>query len=54
MQLTGVDDAHATELLNQAGGSVKLAVVMASKHVDADAANALLQAHGGSLRASLS
>lgn len=54
MQLANVDEARAAGLLNQAGGSVKLAVVMASKHVDADAADALLQAHGGSLRASLS
>jgi N-acetylmuramic acid 6-phosphate etherase len=54
MQLTNVDEARATELLQQASGSVKTAVVMERKHVDAHGARALLQAHGGSLRISLS
>jgi N-acetylmuramic acid 6-phosphate etherase len=54
MQLTSVDETRAAELLQQAGGSVKTAVVMAHKEVDAASARALLQAHAGSLRASLS
>jgi N-acetylmuramic acid 6-phosphate etherase len=54
MQLASVDEVRATDLLKEAGGSVKTAVVMERKHVDAPAARALLQAHGGSLRFSLS
>lgn len=54
MQLADVDDARAAQLLQQAEGSVKLAVVISRKQVDAAHARALLQAHGGSLRASLS
>lgn len=54
MHIASVDEAHAGDLLQQASGSVKLAVVMARKHVDAGTARDLLQAHGGSLRASLS
>lgn len=53
MQLASVEQARADELLEKADGSVKLAVVMACKHVDVDNARALLQAHGGSLRATL-
>ncbi len=53
MQLTGLDEARAREALLQAHGSVKLAVVMARKGVDVDAAWRLLQANEGSLRASL-
>lgn len=54
VHLAEVDETRARELLAQAGGSVKLAVVMARKNIDADAALRLLQARGGSLRASLS
>lgn len=54
MRLSGVDEARAAELLAQAGGSVKLAVVMQHENVDAQAARAVLEAHGDSLRASLS
>lgn len=53
MQIAEIDEERARELLGQAGGSVKLAVVMARKNVDADSALRLLQAGGGSLRASL-
>lgn len=54
MQLASVDETRGSELLQQADGSVKTAVVMQRKNVDAGAARALLQAHGGSLRTSLS
>lgn len=54
MQLANVDEPLAGELLQQADGSVKLAVLMSCKRVDAQRARDLLQAHGGSLRASLS
>lgn len=53
MQLANVDEARAAALLQQAGGSVKIAVVMQSKRVDADGAREVLHAHGGSLRSSL-
>jgi N-acetylmuramic acid 6-phosphate etherase len=53
MQLASVDETRAAELLAQASGSVKTAVVMERKHADAAAARALLQANGGSLRVSL-
>jgi N-acetylmuramic acid 6-phosphate etherase len=53
MELAGVDENHASDLLQQADGSVKVATVMARKNVDAQAARAFLQAHGGSLRESL-
>lgn len=54
MQLADVDEAQAREVLGQADGSVKLAVVMARKRIDADAALRIIQSSGGSLRASLS
>lgn len=52
--LTGVDEARASDLLQAADGSVKVAVVMARKGANAAAARELLGAHGGSLRESLS
>jgi len=54
MELANVDQARGMELLQQAGGSVKTAVVMQRKNLDADSARAMLQTHDGSLRASLS
>ena len=51
--LTGLQGAAAQEVLSAAGGSVKLAVVMAKRGVDVDAARALLAAHQGVLRAVL-
>jgi N-acetylmuramic acid 6-phosphate etherase len=51
--LTGVDDARARELLERAGGRVKVAAVMERRNVDSEAALALLAAQRGSLRALL-
>jgi N-acetylmuramic acid 6-phosphate etherase len=48
--LGGVEPARARELLAAAGGSVKLAVVMQRRGVDADAARELLEGSGGFLR----
>lgn len=53
MHLTGLDEHAARAVLEQAHGSVKVAVVMARKQIDAGQAIQLIQAHGGSLRASL-
>jgi N-acetylmuramic acid 6-phosphate etherase len=50
-QITGVDDARAAQLLREAGGAVKVAVVMARRDVDAETARALLREAGGRLRA---
>lgn len=52
-ELTGVTRERATELLDAAAGRVKLAVVMERRGISATAAQALLDAHGGSLRAVL-
>ena len=51
--LADVPEERARELLQQSGGSAKLAVVIAVKGVDAEAARAMLDANGGSLRAVL-
>lgn len=48
--IAGVDGARASELLAQAGGRVKVAVVMERRALDAAAAEALLARHGGVLR----
>ncbi len=45
-----VDEPRARELLAGSGGSVKIAVVMARRGVDAAAARLLLDREGGSLR----
>lgn len=45
-----VETPRAKELLEAAGGRVKVAVVMHRRKVDADGAQALLDAHGGRLR----
>jgi N-acetylmuramic acid 6-phosphate etherase len=50
-QITGVDEARAAQLLREAGGAVKVAVVMARRDVDAETARALLREAGGRLRA---
>ncbi len=52
-QLADVDEARAADLLQQAHGSVKVAVVISRKNVNAEGARALLQARGGSLRITL-
>jgi N-acetylmuramic acid 6-phosphate etherase len=48
-----VGDQRALELLEAAGGRVKIAIVMHRRGVDALGAKALLEANGGSLRAVL-
>ena len=53
-ELAAVDDARARELLATAEGSVKVAVVMARRGVDAQSARRALEAAGGRLRAVLS
>jgi N-acetylmuramic acid 6-phosphate etherase len=47
---TSLNRTAALHLLDQAGGSVKLALVMAIKQVDAEEARRLLDAHQGQLR----
>ncbi len=47
---TDLDRDEAAELLDQADGRVKLALVMARRKVDAARAQALLDEHGGKLR----
>lgn len=49
-ELAGVGDARALELLESAGGGVKVAIVMARRGVDASEARALLERNGGVLR----
>jgi N-acetylmuramic acid 6-phosphate etherase len=53
MQLTHTDEQQARELLNDAQGNVKVAVVMAARNVDQQHARALLQSNDGSLRRSI-
>lgn len=50
-EIAGVDEAHARDLLERAGGRVKLAAVMQRNGLDAAGAQALLDRHGGVLRA---
>jgi len=49
--LTGLDRQTAAHLLDRAGGHVKVAVVMQTKSLTADAARAALDSVNGSLRA---
>ena len=51
--LTGVKEERARQLLAMAGGRVKVAAVIARRNVGAEEAAALLERHGGSLRAIL-
>ena len=51
--LAGVGREQGSALLQQAGGSVKLALLMAASGLDTTAAAALLAQHGPSLRAAL-
>ncbi len=51
--VAGVDEARARELLDAAGGRVKVAIVMQRRGVGAAEAEALLDGCGGSLRALL-
>ena len=52
-QVAGVDSGRALELLREAEGSVKLAIVMGRRGLDPDGARALLAAHNGHLRPAL-
>jgi len=49
-ELTGVDDAHAAEILAKCNGRLKQALVVALAGVDPDVAQALLETHGGQVR----
>ncbi|MCB4395006.1 N-acetylmuramic acid 6-phosphate etherase [Synechococcus sp. HB1133] len=51
--LAGVERERGLTLLEDAGGSVKLALLMASAELSADQANALLQLHDQQLRTAL-
>jgi len=51
--LAAVDARDAQSLLEESGGRVKVAVVMARRGLDASQARALLDRHGGSLREAL-
>lgn len=53
MQLVPAGENAAAQLLESAGGSVKLAVVMGRGALSANEARALLESHGGSLRRAL-
>src|SRR4051812_6890510 len=50
-ELAGVDDDRAAEILSSCGGRLKLALVVALARVSPDEAQALLDAHGGQVRA---
>lgn len=50
MQITGVDEAQAVDLLNASGRSVKVAVVMQKRGISADEARTLIDQAGGVLR----
>jgi N-acetylmuramic acid 6-phosphate etherase len=50
MEVCGVDRARARAVLADAGGSVKLAIVMARRNVDAAEARRQLDAAGGVIR----
>ncbi|HBJ37260.1 MAG TPA: N-acetylmuramic acid 6-phosphate etherase [Planctomycetaceae bacterium] len=49
-RLTGLDESAATELVKNAGGEVKTAIVMHHRNVTPDQARQLLLASGGHLR----
>ena len=51
--LGGIARDQGRELLDQSGGSVKLALLMAQRGCDADQAKQLVQLHGGQLRLAL-
>ncbi|MBC5829507.1 MAG: N-acetylmuramic acid 6-phosphate etherase [Candidatus Eremiobacteraeota bacterium] len=53
MQLTGGDEKESDRVLHEAGGRVKVAVVMARRGVSAREAQELLSEHSGFLRAVL-
>jgi N-acetylmuramic acid 6-phosphate etherase len=49
--VTGVERGRALELLTDAGGKVKTAIVMHARNVDRQTADALLASHDGNVRA---
>jgi N-acetylmuramic acid 6-phosphate etherase len=49
-ELAGIDDGLAREILADCGGHLKRALVVAMSGVAPDAAQALLDAHGGQVR----
>ena len=51
--LTDLSDADASRVLKKAGGSVKVAIVMARRRIPREEALALLEKHGGMLRGAL-
>jgi N-acetylmuramic acid 6-phosphate etherase len=53
MRLSHAGEEQARDLLQSAGGSVKIAVLMAAKDVDAQNARSILESNEGSLRRSL-
>ncbi|MDP9111502.1 MAG: N-acetylmuramic acid 6-phosphate etherase [Candidatus Eremiobacteraeota bacterium] len=53
MHLTGEDEGRCRDLVLAAGGSVKLAVLMARRNVNAPDGRAILETSGGSLRQAL-
>ena len=50
MKAAAVDEAQAAELLAEAEGSSKVAIVMHLKGVGADEARSLLEKHAGQIR----
>jgi N-acetylmuramic acid 6-phosphate etherase len=52
-ELAGVDDATARDILARCAGRLKPALVVAMAGVEPDAAQALLDAHGGQVRAAV-
>jgi N-acetylmuramic acid 6-phosphate etherase len=52
-ELAEVDDAQAREILTRCGGHLKRALVVALAGVEPDAAQSLLEAHGGQVRAAV-
>ena len=52
-KIGGVESQRAAELLKEAGGNVKLAIVMARRGTDADEARGILAVHKGHLRPAL-
>jgi N-acetylmuramic acid 6-phosphate etherase len=51
--LTGLSDADASRALKKAGGSAKVAIVMARRKASREEAIGLLEKHGGMLRGAL-
>lgn len=52
-ELAGVDDATAAEILDQCGGQLKPALVVAMASVEPETARRLLDSHGGQVRAAV-